>query len=84
MRCHDYDLAVGRVQRYQPKVLSVLADLEGAQLDLEGAAVWLGDEDAERVQAATQQIRMAIMSLREAESALGEVNEAMRVRLALG
>ena len=79
-RCYDYDQAAARVRHYQPSVLSVVAGLEEAQMSLDGAAVLLGDEDAERVRAATRQLRTAILSLREAETALGEVNEAMRVR----
>lgn len=80
MRCLDYDQAVGLVQFHQPRVLHDVAELEDIQMALEAAASWLRDEDAVRVQAATRQLRTAIWSLREAETALGEVNEAMRVR----
>jgi hypothetical protein len=51
MRCLDRDQAMNHVQTIQVAVLRGIAATEEDQQQLEGAAVWLPEEDAEHVRA---------------------------------
>lgn len=82
MRCLDRDQAVNRLQDIQVAILRGIAATEEDQQRLEGAAVWLTEEDAEHVRDAANALRRAASELRDAEALLSDINTAMRARAA--
>lgn len=80
MRCLDRDQAVNRVQDIQVATLRSIAATEEDQQRLEGAAVWLSEEDAEHVRDAATALRRAASEQRDAEALLSDINAAMRAR----
>jgi hypothetical protein len=82
MRCLDRDQAMNHVQTIQVAVLRGIAATEEDQQQLEGAAVWLPEEDAEHVRDAAKALRRAASELRDAEALLSDINTAMRARAA--